>query len=213
MKIRKKNIGLLILLLHMRRHAYRLFWQDQTALCHGTVYPRLRITKGRRRTAADRGADTVERFAVAPQFNSTSMMIRTGQYRFDTYDYSRWYVNPADMITGFVLGTSRDQECSRAHIHIMIPSFPGISSTGIIDEFGETTDGKALVSIRVTLLDTSQQNPVGQIDFPKAICSVLLQSATGRQMASLQALSDAMKDVSARLIADIGLALNATAAK
>ncbi len=155
---------------------------------------------------------TVERFAVAPQFNSMSMMIRTGQYRLDTYDYSRWYVNPADMITDFVLrditrsglfkGTysSYDTELSRYILE------------GYIDEFGETTDGKALASIRITLLDTSQQNPVGQIIFQKQyVQSAPIGNRSANGLAA--GLSQAMQEMSARLIADIGLALQAKTAK
>lgn len=155
---------------------------------------------------------TVERFAVAPQFNSTSMMIRTGQCRLETYDYSRWYVNPADMITDFVLrditrtglfkGTysSYDTELARYVLE------------GYIDEFGETTDGKALASIRVTLLDTSLQNPVGQIIFQKQyVQSAPIGDRSANGLAA--GLSQAMQELSARLITDIGLALQAKAAK
>lgn len=151
---------------------------------------------------------TVERFSIAPHFNSTSMIIRTGQYRFDTYDYSRWYVNPADMVTGFVL-----RDITRSGMFTGTYSYYDTELSryileGYIEEFGETTDGKALASIRFTLVDTSQQSPVGQIVFQKQYVQL---SPIGDRSANglAAALSAATQELSARLIADIGIAVRA----
>lgn len=151
---------------------------------------------------------TVERFAVAPQFNSTSMMIRSGQYRFDSYDYSRWHVNPADMISGFILRDITRSGIFRGTYSYYDTELSRFILEGYIDEFGETTDGKALVSVRITLLDTSRENPVQQIIFQKQyVHSAPLGDRSANGLAA--ALSSAMKDLSASLIADIGPAVKA----
>lgn len=153
----------------------------------------------------------VERFAVAPAFNSTSMVIRKGQYRFDTYDYSRWRVNPADMVTGFAL-----RDITRAGI------FKGTYSwydsdlsryilEGYIDEFCET-EGKGLLSLRVTLVDTKAKNPVEQVVFQRQYThSVPMDGSSPDALAA--ALSAAMKELSGKIVADIAAALREGAEK
>ncbi len=147
----------------------------------------------------------VERFAVAPAFNSNSMVIRKGQYRFDTYTYSRWRVNPADMVTGFAL-----RDITRAGI------FKGTYSwcdsdlsryilEGYIDEFCESS-GKGLLSVRVTLVDTKAENPVEQVVFQRQYThSAPMDDSSPDALAA--ALSAAMKEISLKLVADIGAAL------
>ena len=212
MKIRKKNIGPLILLCICAAMLTSCFGRAKAPYVMEQYTLDYALPKASAEQRAVQELITVERFVVAPQFNSTSMMIRTGQYRFDTYDYSRWYVNPADMITGFVLRDITRSGMFKGTYSYYDSELSRYTLDGYIDEFGETTDGKAIVSIRVTLLDTSQQSPVGQMIFQKQyVHSAPIGNRSANGLAA--ALSDAMKDVSARLIADIGLALNATAAK
>lgn len=212
MKTRKRNIGFIVLV---------LICAAASAGCFGRAKPPYTMDQytldyaSPKAGPAERPRDellTVERFAVAPQFSSTSMMIRTGQYRFDTYDYSRWHVNPADMVSGFIL-----RDITRSGM------FKGTYSTydtelsryileGYIDEFGETTDGKALASIRITLLDTSRKSPVEQIVFQKQyVKSAPIGDRSANGLAA--ALSQAMKDLSVALITDIDQALDSAAAK
>ncbi len=212
MKIRKKNIVPLILLYICAAMLTGCFGRAKAPYVMQQYTLEYASPKASAEQRAIQELITVERFVVAPQFNSTSMMIRTGQYRFDTYDYSRWYVNPADMITGFVLRDITRSGMFKGTYSYYDAELSRYTLDGFIDEFGETTDGKALVSIRVTLLDTSQQSPVGQMIFQKQyVHSAPIGDRSANGLAA--ALSDAMKDVSARLIADISLALNATAAK
>jgi len=153
----------------------------------------------------------VERFAVAPAFTSTSMVIRKGPYRFATYTYSRWRVNPADMVTG----------CARRAI-TRAGIFKGTYSwydsdlsryilEGYIDEFCET-EGKGLLSLRVTLVDTKAKNPVEQVVFQRQyIHSAPMDGSSPDALAA--ALSAAMKEFSGRLLADIAASLRQGAGK
>jgi ABC-type uncharacterized transport system auxiliary subunit len=151
---------------------------------------------------------TVERFAVAPQFNSTSMMIRTGQYRFETHDYSRWYVNPADMVTGFILRDITRSGMFKGTYSQYDTELSRYTLEGYIEEFGETADGKAFAGIRITLIDTSRQNPVEQIIFQKHYAeSAPISDRSANGLAA--ALSSAMQQLSTRLIADIDAAIRA----
>ena len=65
------------------------------------------------------------------------------------------------------------------------------------------------MGIRITLLDTSQQNPAGQILFQRHYAEAA--PIGDRSAVSLAtALSHAMRNLSARLINDIGRELNAS---
>jgi len=157
----------------------------------------------------------VERCAVAPAFNSTAMVVKKGQYRFDTYNYSRWRVNPADMVTGFVL-----RDITRAGIFKATYSYYDSDLSryileGYIDEFCESagdSPGKALLSVRFTLIDTSQKNPVEQVVFQKQyVHSAVMNDRSPEGLAA--ALSEAMKDLSGKLVSDINVSLRASAGK
>ena len=167
MKTRKRNIGFIVLIFICAAvftgcfgRTKPPFVMDQYTLDYES--PRASLAGG----PVDELL-TVERFAVAPQFNSTSMMIRTGRYRFDTYDHSRWYVNPADMVSGFVLRDITRSGMFKGTYSYYDTELSRYILEGYIDEFGETTDGRALVSVRMTLLDTSRKNQVEQIVFQK----------------------------------------------
>lgn len=157
----------------------------------------------------------VERFAVAPAFNSTAMVVKKGQYRFDTYNYSRWRVNPADMVTGFAL-----RDITRAGIFKATYSYYDSDLSryileGYIGEFCESAEGstgKALLSVRFTLIDTSQKNPVEQVVFQKQYThSAAMTDRSPEGLAA--ALSEAMKDLSGKLVSDIKLSLQGSAGK
>ncbi|MBP1749375.1 MAG: hypothetical protein H6Q52_1914 [Deltaproteobacteria bacterium] len=212
MKIRKKEIGYFVLIFVCAAILTGCFGRAKTSFVMDQYTLDYTSPKAGPDQRAIEELITVERFAVASQFNSTSMMIRTGQYRFDTYDYSRWHVNPADMITGFVLRDITRSGMFKGTYSYYDTGLSRYTLEGYIDEFGETTDGKALVSIRITLLDTSRKNPIEQIVFQKQyVHSAPIGDRSANGLAA--GLSQATKDLSARLIADIGLALNATAAK
>ncbi|MHB8109958.1 MAG: ABC-type transport auxiliary lipoprotein family protein [Syntrophorhabdaceae bacterium] len=149
----------------------------------------------------------VERFSVAPGFNSTSMAIKSGQYRYDAYDYSRWRVNPGDMVTGFMLRDITRSGIFKGTYCYYDSDLSRYILDGYIDEFGETSDGKAMIGVRITLIDTNQKNPVEQIVFQKRYDQ---SSPMGERSPEALAagLSDAMKQISGRIITDMRAAFN-----
>lgn len=150
----------------------------------------------------------VERFSVAPAFNSTSMVIKSGQYRYDTYDYCRWRINPGEMATGFILRDITGAGIFKGTYSYYDADLSRYVLDGHIDEFGETPDGQAAIGIRVTFMDTNQKNPVEQIMFQKHY-SQKSNMEDHSPDALARALSDAMKKISGAVIADIYAALSA----
>jgi len=156
----------------------------------------------------------VERFSVAPAFNSTAMVIRTGQYRFDTYNYSRWRVNPADMVSGFILRDITRTGMFKGTYFYYDSDLSRYILEGYVDDFCESTGDspKALLSVRITLLDTDEKNPVKQVVFQKQYsASVPMNDRSPDGLAA--ALSEAMKGVSGQLLSDINLALKGNVGK
>lgn len=150
----------------------------------------------------------VERFSVAPAFNSTAMVIRTGQYRFDTYNYSRWRVNPADMVSGFILRDITRAGIFKGTYFYYDSDLSRYILEGYVDEFCESAQDSpgALLSVRITLLDTDEKNPVKQVVFQKQYrASVPMNDRSPDGLAA--ALSEAMKSVSGQLLSDINLTL------
>ncbi len=211
MKMRKRNIGLITAI---------IICTALLAGCFGKTKPPYTMEQFTLDYASPKAGDrapidellTVERFAIAPQFNSPSMMIRTGQYKFETYDYSRWFVNPADMLTGFVLRDITRSGLFKGTYSQYDTELSRYLLEGYIEDFGETADGQARVSIRMTLIDTSRQNPVEQIIFQRQYAqSAPLADHSANGLAA--ALSSAMQELSARLITDIDAVLRAKTGK
>ncbi|HVN96834.1 MAG TPA: ABC-type transport auxiliary lipoprotein family protein [Syntrophorhabdaceae bacterium] len=50
----------------------------------------------------------VDRFSVAQSFNSTAMVYKPSQYRFDQYPYGLWIVNPGDLVSDLLIRDLRD---------------------------------------------------------------------------------------------------------
>ncbi len=157
----------------------------------------------------------VERFSVAPAFNTTTMVIKTRPYRYDTYNYSRWRVNPADMVSGFILRDITGARLFKGTYSSYDSDLSRYILDGHVDEFCESTENspeKALLSVRVTLLDTAQKNPVEQVVFQKQYAySVPVTEHSPDGLAA--GLSEAMKKLSEQLINDIRLALKDRAGK
>jgi ABC-type uncharacterized transport system auxiliary subunit len=109
------------------------------------------------------------------------------------------------MVTGFVL-----RDITRAGI------FKGTYSwydsdlsryilEGYVDEFCET-EGKGLLSVRVTLVDTKANNPVEQVVFQRQYTHSAPVGGNSPD-ALAAALSAAMKELSGKLVTDIAAAL------
>lgn len=152
---------------------------------------------------------SIERFSVAPAFNTTTMVIKTRPYRYDTYNYSRWRVNPGDMVSGFVLRDITAAKLFRGTYSYYDTNLARYILDGHVEEFCESTEsspGSALLRIRVTLIDTKQKNPVEQVVFQKQYTKQ--PPMTEHTPDGLAAgLSTAMKDLSEQLMTDIREAL------
>jgi ABC-type uncharacterized transport system auxiliary subunit len=112
----------------------------------------------------------IARFSVAHSFNTRAMVYKQDPYRVSTHNYSRWRVNPGDMVSDYLLRdfraaavfgpvfSSHDTEKTRFVLE------------GGIDEFAEIADAgghQAVLSLTITLLDEKERELTKKVLFQK----------------------------------------------
>jgi cholesterol transport system auxiliary component len=112
----------------------------------------------------------LERFSVAQVFNHVRMVYRQKPAHYNDYAYHRWRANPGDMV-----GDSLLRDLRAAGIFKSVFSWRDMENTplvlkGGVGEFYESdqADGrKAILSVHVTLMDTTSSELTKQIVFQK----------------------------------------------
>ncbi|MGM0663578.1 MAG: ABC-type transport auxiliary lipoprotein family protein [Thermodesulfobacteriota bacterium] len=97
----------------------------------------------------------LERFSVAPQYNTNRIVYRDQEFARETYNYHRWRTNPGDLVTHFLARDFRESGLFRA----VLPAGSRFSAScvleGSVEEFFER-DGaeqwEAVLALSVTLL-------------------------------------------------------------
>jgi len=151
----------------------------------------------------------VERFNVAPIFNTNRIIYRDSSFKRSSYQYHRWRANPGDFVSYFL---GRDIKKSGL-FKAVIPydsRFPcSYILEGSVDEFLEwdTKDQwEALLSITITLIADKEPDISKRIFFQKSYRS----SKPCKQKhprALTEAMSQAMSEVSGQTIKDIYICL------
>ena len=147
----------------------------------------------------------VERFSTVQAYNSPSMVYQPETYRLASYNYNRWRVAPGDMITDYMIRDLRD-----SGIFIGVFSYRDMESTrfvleGGVEEFLEVDKGKegsALLSLSISLLDTTQAEITKRLIFQKRYSRrEPLKEQTPVSLA--RSMSAAMKSLSNEIAKDI----------
>ncbi len=112
----------------------------------------------------------VERFSVSQSFNSQAMVYRSQPFTLSTYNYSRWRVNPADMVTDYLVRDLRSAAVFRAFYSYRDPDRSRFVVEGGVEEFLESDDKsglKAILSLNVSLLDRKGKEITDRLLFQK----------------------------------------------
>jgi len=151
----------------------------------------------------------VERFSVAPLYNTNRIIYREGDFKRDEYFYHKWRANPGDMVTDFLRRDMRNSGLFEA----VLPygsNFPvSCVLEGSVDEFVEW-DGpegwKAVLGITVTLMANNEPDVSRRIIFQKSYRTEKgLPEKNPQSLA--QAMSQAMGEISRAVIKDVYSAL------
>ncbi|HPP07021.1 MAG TPA: ABC-type transport auxiliary lipoprotein family protein [Syntrophorhabdaceae bacterium] len=111
-----------------------------------------------------------ERFSVAQVYNNTRMNYRTNPFRIDAYNYSRWRVNPGDLIGDFLLRDMRGSNIIAVVMSYRNPEYTRFSVEGGVEEFLEVMeDGRpfAVLSLNLAVLDNKETEITKKIKLQK----------------------------------------------
>jgi uncharacterized lipoprotein YmbA len=147
----------------------------------------------------------VEQFSVAQAFNTTAMVYQPQPFKNQTYNYSRWRVNPGFMVTDYLL---RDLTAARLFKAVFGPGSSGtyryLLEGGVEDckELDAPDGWKAVLALTVTLLDTTKEDVPQRVVFQKNYqVEEPMPEKTPAGLA--RGMSRAMENLSARIMADI----------
>jgi ABC-type uncharacterized transport system auxiliary subunit len=151
------------------------------------------------------------RFSIAAPYNSANMIFRKDSYSHDTFNYSRWAVNPADMIADSLLRDMRESGFFRAVFSRHDTDEGRFLISGGIEEFYlrmEKGDKTAVISISVSLKDMREKEIGKSIMFQKKyLREEPLQESSPRGYC--QAASQAMRIISEQITNDVYAAVKA----
>lgn len=150
------------------------------------------------------------RFSIASAYNSTNMIFRKDQFSLDFFNYSRWAVNPADMIADYLLRDIRAGNLFQAVFSRYEAEEGRFIFSGNVEEFYllmDQKDNRAVISVVLSLTDTSQKETGKKVVWQKkyAIQEPLREDSP---YGYSEAASRAMKVISQQIISDIYAAVN-----
>lgn len=112
----------------------------------------------------------LERFGIAPVYNTDRIIFRDQAFKRNTYSYHRWRRNPADLVTFFLGRDLRNSGRFRA-VSSYNSNMPYTQRLeGVVDEFLEwdTDNGwNVVLSVNITLLDSSETDNTKKVIFQK----------------------------------------------
>jgi ABC-type uncharacterized transport system auxiliary subunit len=147
----------------------------------------------------------VERFTEAATYNASTMFYRPEPFKLESYQYHRWRVHPADLVTGYLLRDLRNAALFRAVFSYLDPEDGRFIVEGGVEEFLEVDEKNqrlAVLAIGVTLLDSWAKDIPNRVLFQKRYrFQEPIEENTPRGLA--KGMSQAMKKFSETLIRDL----------
>lgn len=147
----------------------------------------------------------VSRFTIATVYNNNNMIFRQDNYALDSFNYSRWAANPADMVSDNLLRDLQASGFFRAVFSRYVVDEGRYIVQGGIEEFFLKIDKKgksAVISLAITLKDTKQREAGKRIMFQKRYAreeTLPEQSPQGY----CQAMSSGWQKLSPQIVDDV----------
>jgi len=147
----------------------------------------------------------LNRFSIAAAYNSTGMIFRNDDYSIDSFNYSRWAVNPADMIADRLLGDMRGSGLFQTVFSRYETDEGRFSISGGIEEFYlrmDKNNKSALISITISLQDSSAKEIGNRMMYQKKyVREEPLPDSSPRGYC--EAASRALQIISREIISDV----------
>ena len=153
----------------------------------------------------------VNRFSIAAAYNSTGMIFRDDAYSLDAFNYSRWAVNPADMIGDLLLADMRAGNIFQAVLSRYDLEEGRFILSGGIEEFYLRTEKKnkaARIVLSISLQDSGEKETGKKMMYQKTyVREAPLLDASPKGYCA--AASQAMQALSREIIGDVYTAVKA----
>ncbi len=147
----------------------------------------------------------VDRFGVAPAYNSNRMIFQDKSFKRDEYVYSKWIANPGSFATYFLARDLRDSGLFKAVFTYKSHQVAVYALEGSVDEFLEvdTPDGwDVVLGLSITLVKTGEPDVSKRILFQKSYREKKkCEEEHPRGVA--ETMSSAMQGVSEKIIRDV----------
>ena len=147
----------------------------------------------------------VDRFGVAPAYNSNRMIYRDKSFKRDEYVYSKWIGNPGDIVTYFLARDLRDSGLFKAVFTYKSHQSASYAMEGSVDEFFEwdTPEGwDAVLGLSITLVVLQEPDVSKRILFQKSY-RVTRRCKEEHPRGLAETMSLAMQEVSEKIIRDV----------
>ena len=147
----------------------------------------------------------VDRFGVAPAYNSNRMIFRDQSFKRDEYIYSKWIANPGGFATYFLARDLRDSGLFKAVFTYKSHQAASYALEGSVDEFFEwdTPEGwDAVLGLNITLVVLHEPDISKRILFQKSY-RVTRRCKEEHPRGFAETMSLAMGEVSLKIIRDV----------
>ncbi len=151
----------------------------------------------------------VDRFGVAPVYNSNRMIYRDQSFKRDEYVYSKWIGNPGDIVTYFLARDLRDSGLFKAVFTYKGHQAASYAMEGSVDEFFEwdTPEGwDAVLGLSITLVVLQEPDISKRILFQKSY-RVTRRCKEEHPRGFAETMSLAVQEVSLKIIRDVYIVL------
>ncbi|MFO7461512.1 MAG: ABC-type transport auxiliary lipoprotein family protein [Desulfatiglandales bacterium] len=148
----------------------------------------------------------IQRFRVAPSYDTLQMVYRDRSFKRSTYTYHRWRAHPGDLVSDYLARDMRHSGLFRAVVQDESAIAPTHVLEGSLDEFFEWNDEqgwKAVLSLTATLIRAGESDISRKILFQKAFRT--LQPCREK---TPNGLVEAMSEAMARLSKEIAETLH-----
>lgn len=147
----------------------------------------------------------IDRFSVAPLYNTNRIIFRDGSFKRDAYVYFKWRANPGDLVSHFLGRDIKQSGLFKA----VLPHNSRLTYSSLLEgsvheffEWDEEKQWNAILSLSVTLMVENEPDISKRILFQKTYRT---RKACNQKhpRALAEAMSRAMAEVSGKIIMDV----------
>lgn len=154
----------------------------------------------------------VQRFQVAPSYNTNKIIFREKSFKRNTYLYHKWRANPGDLVSYFLARDFQQSAIFKAAFTLNKKLPTSHVLEGTVDEFFEydsSQSWEAVLTVSITLMKTMEPDISKRVVSQKKYS--LRKPCKQKNPRSLaEAMSQAMSEISKMIIKDVYYSLAAT---